>query len=179
MKKSILAVIAIFAIVISSYGQTTQAFKLDFETFDGVYGYVRLKTKPTAVGGAYIWIEQTECVIEEINGSSASLDGVSFPIYSDNCYMEVKGKALVEHPDYSNPYVNPYKGSFSSNNLHYGSLGKTSPEVNFSSSTRDFINEKTHNMNGNYWEETGEVYEIKIYNVRGSDINKVVRSANN
>ncbi len=174
MKKIILVIIVVIAIN-SAYAQ--QTFRREFKT-NGVYGYVMIKTKPTTVGEAYIWIQQTKCVIQGIdNYTGNDLDGISFPIYSTNCYMSVSGDASVVRANYNNPSANPYTGHFSSNNLHYGSsLGKTSPQVGFSDAARNFINKKTRENNSNYWENNGKVDNLSISNVQGLDIDKVVQA---
>lgn len=157
--------------------QTVQTHHLSFQNNNGVFGGLVIKTKPTTVGYAYLWIQQESVRIDgiELNGSRYTgnqLVGFSFPILCEDCYFKVNGVACI---NFNGP---PHEcGEFSSTDVMRGALGKSSPEVMFSQATKDKHNLIRRSEGVNTWELSGFVQSVEVEEVKGSAINEILRKA--
>ncbi|MEE9348663.1 MAG: hypothetical protein V3U80_01295 [Flavobacteriaceae bacterium] len=172
MKNNIFIIIVLILISINTNAQTNQQFTKQFVTDSGVYGYVKITTKPTTVGGAYIWIQQDAVVIEGINdytGNMLSEVGVNFPFNCSNCAFYASGEASMQVPGWTRrDYAKFNKGG----TINSGGFGKTNQTVHFSASAKKRHND-ARSEHGSSWEKTGRVEQISIHNVKGADINKI------
>jgi len=144
MKQTVL-ILTILANVLGSTANATEVkqFREVFETKEGVYGYTIIIAKPTTVGNSYLWIQQAEFIIEGIRyngenftGTMLASQGVTFPMSSTNCYFKTKGSVNIL---YGNVLYGSAEFNYSGE-CHYGSLGKSLVEIQFSEDVK-----KEHN----------------------------------
>ncbi len=171
MKQNIKLIILTLFLSISAFSQKTENHIERFQTSDGISGYVKFKTQPTAVGSAYLLVKNKEVVIERVvvntrNGYSYAAGNIEdFPLalpHHSNGFFSVNGTATMSIDGYS--VRGDFKGSGS--NL----------EVHFSQSAKDLHNKTQKKTDINYWEQTGEVSYLSISNVTGSALREI-RSA--
>lgn len=176
-KKLFILLVFIFSSNYFVEAQTLQKFRKQFETNSGIYGYVDITTKPTAVGAPYIWIQQDAVVVEGIKGENGRLTGfdlsdygVTFPFSCSNCYFFTEGTAsmVLNGVRY---YADYEKGAA----IHRGGAGKSNSTVHFSREVKDLHNEirKKLDLDESPWETTGRIEEINAYGVAGADFSKI------
>jgi hypothetical protein len=163
-----------------AFSQNTQEFNRSFETNEGVYGYVIIKTRPTTVGEAYITIQQNSLVISGIkyNGTNYSAnqlqsEGFVFPKVSTNCYFKASGSVSII---YQNQNIG--SSNFKTiSSIHYGGMGKVDESIAFDQSVKDRHNDIRKKTDISVWEQNGKVDNIEIFAIQGTDINNVLYSA--
>ncbi|TBW25886.1 hypothetical protein [Gramella sp. KN1008] len=165
-------------ISLNTYSQQVQRITKNFQTGDGIYGIVKISTKPMTFSGGSIMIQQDDVIVQGIkyngknySGSQLSAQGIQFPMECSNCYFTASGTVSMLIPG----SVQRDFGRFESGgSVHKGGFLKTNQEVIFSASVKERHN--ANNKNGSPWEKTGRVEELRISEVQGSDFHKI-RSA--
>jgi hypothetical protein len=177
--------VLILTILINVFGFTAKAtevkeFKKYFTTKEGVYGYTTIITKATTVGNSYLWIQQEEFIIEGVRyngvnftGTMLASQGVTFPMSSSNCYFKTKGSVRIL---YGNVLYGSAEFNYSGE-CHYGSLGKSLVEIQFSEDVKEEHNKMRKEQGIKLWEDYGYASFIDIDEVRGSDILTVFYAA--
>lgn len=179
MKPNSIVILLFFTINI--YGQQVQRFTKNFETSDGIYGTVKISTKPMTFSGGSIMIQQDAVIVQGIryegktySGNQLSSLGIQFPIECSNCYFTASGTVSMLIPG----SVERDFGKFESGgSVHKGGFLKTNQEVIFSDSVKERHN--ANNQNGSPWEKTGRVEELRISEVQGADLHRIIDSVNN
>ncbi len=156
--------------------QKSQSHTLPFKNENGVYGVVYLKTQATTVGYGYLWIQQDLVRIDgvELDGlkyTGAAIQGYQFPFNCEDCYFKASGVACINFGDQAMDDC----GNFSSTDIMRGALGKSSPEVDFSESTKEKHNKMRRLKDINAWEELGFVKSIHIDEVKSATLSSIVR----
>jgi hypothetical protein len=160
---------------ISVYSQQVKRFTESFETSDGIYGVVKISTKPMTFSGASIMIQQDAVIIQGIkyngknySGNQLSAQGIQFPMECTNCYFTASGTVSMLIPgSVQRDYGRFNRGA----SIHKGGFLKANQEVIFSAGVKERHN--ANMQNGSAWINTGRVEELRISQVEGSDLHNI------
>jgi len=157
--------------------QIIQNFERTFETDEGVYGYVIVKTRPVTYGAAFLNIQQEEVVIQGVNNidnNQMEEQGYIFPLKCQDCFFTVAGQAqFAENRELEGvAWSNVFKGTIPSSQIHRsaGGLGNATPEVIFDQNAKDFHTSELEKRGYSIWEKKGYVIKLSVSDVQGATI---------
>lgn len=163
-------VLVLSIVFINSNALAQQTHNVSFQTTDGIYGHVVIKTAPRSMGTGYIVIDSQRLVYEGVRGSS-QISGITFPLTSRKYTIDLNGSGCMK---LNSP--TPDCGGFSMQYL--GASASDYTEVGFSESTKQKHNDIRKETGDEIWVNRGFAQDITITEVRGSDLNSI-RSAIN
>ncbi|MHA6279365.1 hypothetical protein ACXYMT_04215 [Salinimicrobium sp. CAU 1759] len=142
--------------------------RLSFETSEGIYGHVIVKSKPVELGASYVVLDAKSLVIEGKRGQS-KIYGFSFPLQVGKFTLNLSGSACI--------YLNssqPHCGNFQMNYLSSATSDYTS--VGFSEDSKTRYKNLIKEDKSLSWESNGFVKNIQVDKVN-SDIFRKIEKA--
>lgn len=151
-------------------GAQVKTHNLSFETADGIYGHIVVKSKPVEMGGSYVVLDAKSLVVEGMRGHSR-IYSYSFPLQVQKFTVNLSGSGCI--------YLNssqPHCGNFNVNYLSSATSDYTS--VGFSQASKDKYKELRENDKSLSWENDGYVDRLQVDDVSADIFRKIKAAAN-
>lgn len=186
MRTKIIILISVIFCVKDLLSQNIKTIDIHFKNSNGVYGKVKIATKPKMVlgGTTYLEVQLKSLEISGIENGSESFEkddlanfGISFPLnVSKNAFLNFNGVACIYHSSFT---TTPCTSFTSKESLHLGALGVVHVEIDFNDYVKEKHNEIWKKEKINIWEKHGYVKDLYINgDVKGDEINKVIIALN-
>ena len=168
-QKNIILTFCLFGLFSTAQGKG-QSHPVSFETSDGIYGSVYLKTKPHTMGNGYVIVDAQNMTIKGVKGQASNPPGYSFPMNVSKFTLNVSGIGCMYLTS-----SQPYCGNFTIDYLSSATSDYT--EVGFSEEVKKQHNDLRKSAGGEgKWQISGFVRNLSISNIRTDSFRDILKA---